>query len=330
MSNPLQATRSHNATVRGDVRLTDKDSLFLRYSLDNGVFSRLPVLPVRQTGVDRDIPARSWGVGYTRIISPSLINELRFAYNYIGAVQDATLPLDPIIPNSLDARVKSSIPTFAVTGYPTLGDQPANYGNNPVPKSQKFGTSRTTFRGCGTSTPLRPALTFNTSIFRRSLHYRAVATGASLASLRRIRRPAGHRISVADLLLGYPNPITIGSPSDANERARNYYFYVQDDWTVTSKLTLNFGVRYELTAPFYDANNRLANLVTDPGSLYNQYVIAGDPRLPRSLQELDKNNIAPRVGFAYRAGRGLVIRGGGGIFFAQDEGFGISPSAVDE
>jgi hypothetical protein len=135
VSNPLQATRSHNATFRGDVRLTDADSLFLRYSLDNGVFSRLPVLPVgAQTGVDRDIPARSWGVGYTRIISPALINELRFAYNYVGTVQDATSPLDPIIPNSLDARVQSLPHTRRPAGQ--LRQQP---GHQKVESLELFG-----------------------------------------------------------------------------------------------------------------------------------------------------------------------------------------------
>jgi len=326
VSNPLQATRSHNATIRSDVRLTDADSLFLRYSIDNGVFSRLPVLPVgAQTGVDREIPARSWGVGYTRIISPSVINELRFAYNYVGTGQDATLPWGPIIANSLDPRVQSSIPTFGVNGYPTLGDQPANYGNNPVTKKSKvwnFSDNLSWVRNkhtikTGFDFQYLDIPTFAALQGRGSWGFSGVFTQNPQS------RP-GTGSSIADLLLGYPNTITIGSPSDANERARNYYFYIQDDWAITSKLTLNIGVRYELTAPFYDANDRLANLVTDPGGLYNQYVIAGDSRLPRALQTMDKNNIAPRIGFAYRAGRGLVIRGGGGIFFAQDEGFGVS------
>ncbi|MBY0507109.1 MAG: TonB-dependent receptor [Bryobacteraceae bacterium] len=326
VSNPLQATRSHNATVRGDVRLTDKDSLFLRYSLDNGVFSRLPVLPVgAQTGVDRDIPARSWGVGYTRIVSPSVINELRFAYNYVGTVQDATLPLDPVIANSLDPRVKSSIPTFGLNGYPTLGDQPANFGNNPVTKRSKVWNFSDNLSWVRNKHTIKTGVDFQyLDIPTFAALQGRGAWGFSGVFTQNPQSRPNSGSPVADLLLGLPNTITIGSPSDANERARNSYFYAQDDWAVTSKLTFNIGVRYELTAPFYDANNRLANLVTEPGSLFNQYVIAGDSRLPRSLQKLDRNNVAPRLGFAYRASRGLVIRGGAGIFFAQDEGFGVS------
>ncbi len=326
VSNPLQATRSHNATTRGDVKLSDKDTLFVRFSLDNGLFSRLPVLPIgAQTGVDREIPARSWGVGHTRIISPAIVNELRFAYNFVGTVQDATLALDPVIANSLDARVQSSTPTFGINGYATLGDQPPNYGNNPVTKRSKvwnFSDNLSWVRRkhtikMGFDFQYLDIPTFAALQGRGSWGFSGVFTQNPQS------RP-GTGSSVADVLLGYPNTITIGSPSDSNERARNYYGYVQDDWAITSRLTLNVGIRYEITSPFYDANNRLANLVLEPGSLNNQYIIAGDNRLPRSLQTLDRNNFAPRVGFAYRAPRGLVVRAGAGIFFAQDEGFGVS------
>ena len=138
VSNPLQATRINNGTFRGDVRLSDKDTLFGRYSFDQGTFSRLPLLPVgAQTGVDREIPARSFGVGYTRIISNTIVNEVRFAYNYVGLVQDATLPKDEIVAGTLAPGVESSIPTFGVNGYATIGEQPANFGNNPVTKKSR-------------------------------------------------------------------------------------------------------------------------------------------------------------------------------------------------
>ena len=326
VANPLQATRVNNATFRGDIRLTDADSLFARYSFDDGTFSRLPTLPVgAQTGVDREIPARSWGVGYTRILTPTLVNEARFAYNYVGTVQDATLPFDPIIANSLAPGIESSIPTFGVTGFATIGDQPNGFGNNPLAKKSRvwnFSDNISWVHGkhtikSGFDFQYLDIPTFAALQGRGSFGFTGVFSQNPQA------RP-GTGSPIADLLLGYPNNITIGTPSDANERARNYYFYFQDDWSITQRLTLNLGIRYEITSPFYDANDRLANLITDEGPLFNEYVIAGDSRVPRSLQTLDKNNVAPRVGFAYRAGDGFVIRGGAGIFFAQDEGLGVS------
>lgn len=326
VSNPLQATRINNATMRGDIRLTDADSLFVRFSLDDGTFSRLPTLPIgAQTGVNRKIPARSWGLGHTRIVTPTLVNELRFAYNSVGTVQDATLPYDPIVANSLAPGVESSIPTFGLNGYATIGDQPTNFANNPLAKKSYVWNISDNVSWVRAKHTLKTGFDFQYLDIPTyaALQGRGAFAFSGVFTQNPQRRP-GSGSPVADMLLGYPNSITIGTPSDANERARNYYFYIQDDWTVNARLTINFGIRYEITAPFYDANDKLANLVTDPGPLYAQYVTAGDPRLPRSLQYLDKNNFAPRLGFAYRAPGGIVLRGGAGIFFAQDEGFGVS------
>ena len=328
VSNPLQATRSNNATARGDVRISNQDSLFFRFSLDDGSYQRLPALPLgAQTGTNRKTPARSYGVGYTRIISPTVVNEARFAYNYIAVNQDGTQPLENLIPGALDPKVTSSYPTFGPAGYATLGDQPAGFTNVPLYKSSKvwnFSDNLSIVRKkhtlkMGIDFQILDIPTFATLNGRGSFGFTGVFTQNPQ------RRP-GSGSGLADLLLGLPNSITTGSPSDANERANNTYFYFQDDWTVTPTLTLNFGARYELTRPFWDKNNRLANLVLDSGHpLYGQYVLAGDSRLPRSLMETDKNNVAPRVGFAWRPPvKGMVIRGGAGIFFAQDEAVGVS------
>lgn len=328
VNSPLQATRINNATIRGDVRVSDKDTLFGRFSLDQGNYLRLPALPLgAQTGTDRKTPARSYGFGYTRVISNTIVNELRFAYNYIAVQQDGTLPKDEIIAGTLAPRVESSIPTFAVSGYPTLGDQPAGFGNIPLNKSSKVYNVSDNLSWVRAKHTLKFGFdfqsidvpTFATLTGRGSFGFTGVY------SQNPQRRP-GSGSGVADLLLGLPNTITIGTPSDANERARNFYWYMQDDWVVTPTLTLNLGVRYELTRPFYDANDRLANLVLDDGNpLYGKYITAGDSRLPRSLQTADMNNVAPRFGFAWRPPvMGFVVRGGFGIFYAQDEGFGVS------
>ncbi len=328
VSNPLQATRSNNATGRADLRVSDKDSVFFRFSLDDGTYNRLPALPIgAQTGTNRETPARSYGVGYTRIVSPTMVNEVRFAYNYIAVNQDGTLPLENLVAGALDPKVTSAFPTFAPTGYATLGDQPAGFSNVPLYKSSKVWNFSDNFSvvknkhtmKMGVDFQMLDIPTFATLSGRGSFGFTGVFTQNPQ------RRP-GSGSGLGDLLLGLPNAITVGSPSDANERANNTYFYFQDDWTVTSKLTLNLGLRYELTNPFWDKNNRLANLVLDSGHpLFGQYVLAGDGRMPRSLMEADRNNFAPRLGFAWRPPvKGTVVRGGFGIFFAQDEAVGVS------
>lgn len=328
VSNPLQATRSHNATARGDLRVSDIDTVFFRFSADQGVYNRLPILPLgAQTGTNRETPARSYGVGYTRIISPSVVNEARIAYNYIAVNQDGTQAKDEIVKGSLDPRVTSSIPTFGVTGYATLGDQPAGFTNVPLYKSSRvwnFSDNLSLVRSKHTLKIGADCQRIDVPTFA-TLNGRGAFAFSGVFTQNPQRRP-GSGSSVADFLLGLPNTITTGTPSDANEHANNLYFYVQDDWNVTPSLTVNLGLRYELTRPFYDKNDRLANLILDTGDpLYGQYILAGDDRLPRSLQTVDRNNFAPRLGFAWRPPvNGLVLRGGFGIFYAQDEAFGVS------
>jgi hypothetical protein len=326
-ANPFQSQRANNATFRGDLKVTDRDTLFGRYSLDSAAFLANAILPEpAQTPVNRDQPSRSWGIGYTRIVSNNKVNDLRIAYNYVGLIQDALMAKNEVISGSLAPRIDSSIPTFGIAGYATIGEQPANFGNNPVDKKSRvwnFSDNFSWVKGkhtmkFGFDMQYLDVPTFAALQGRGSWGFSGVFTQNPQA------RPNSGS-SVADLLLGLPNTITIGSPSDANERARNYYGYFQDDFNLSPKLTLNIGVRYEITAPFYDANDRLANLVIEGGSPLNgQYMLAGDSRLPRALQTTDRNNWAPRVGFAYRGPKNVVLRGGFGIFFAQDEGFGVS------
>ena len=326
-NNPLISTRQHNATVRGDVRLTDKDTIFARWSLDQSAFNALPTLPVgAQTGVKRDVPARSVGLGYTRILSNAIVNEVRFAYNHVGLTQDATQPLEDIIPGALAPTTKSGMPTINVAGYQGIGARPNGFDNVPVTKNSyvyNFSDNISIVHGkittkIGFDFQEIYAPTFATLEGRGSFVFSGVFTQNPQ------RRP-GSGSSIADILLGIPNTVTVGTPSDANERTRNYYFYVQNDWNITSRLSLNAGLRYEITSPYWDDNNRLADLVIDSGSpLYGKYVVAGDTRVPRSIQSTDRNNFAPRVGFAWKGPKSTVVRSGGGIFYAQDEGFGVS------
>src|SRR5262249_48846435 len=109
---------------------------FVRWSLDQGAFGALPLLPLgAQTGVVRDVPARSFGVGHTRVVSPMIVNEARFAYNNVGLSQDATQPLEDLIPGALAPSVKSGMPPFNITGYAGIGARPANFDNVPVTKN---------------------------------------------------------------------------------------------------------------------------------------------------------------------------------------------------
>lgn len=126
----------------------------------------------------------------------------------------------------------------------------------------------------------------------------------------------------ADFLIGRPLNFTQGSVRVNQIRARTFSMYLQDDWKIHSRLTLNVGLRYEPQFAFYSANNELTIFRPERQSLVFPaapagLLYAGDAGVPRGGTRSDLNNFAPRFGFAWnvsRSGRSSV-RGAYGIFY---------------
>lgn len=143
-------------------------------------------------------------------------------------------------------------------------------------------------------------------------------------------------------LIGNARTTTIGEGVVGRGwRAFDYNFFAQDDWKVSSGLTLNFGLRYELDLPVYDCQGRLATF--DPalyqprmqvnaggpiGPPVEGFIQAGNviqqfdiPNLPKGedslLRSVDPHNMAPRAGFAAAITKRLVMRGGYGLFYSR-------------
>jgi hypothetical protein len=129
----------------------------------------------------------------------------------------------------------------------------------------------------------------------------------------------------ASFLLGAPN----GGNVDINPKAHYQWFFaapwIQDDWRVTSKLTLNLGFRWDINGSVTEENNQL-NYAFDPtvvnpvSARVGQQVLggirfAGVNGAPESLWKLDKNNWQGRVGLAYSLNDKTVLRGGYGKYF---------------
>jgi hypothetical protein len=127
-----------------------------------------------------------------------------------------------------------------------------------------------------------------------------------------------------DLLRGTPElAIATAGNTFTNLRTHAWNFFVQDDIRLHPRLVLNAGLRYEYNSPPVDTENRLSVPDVSPASAACspqpdcQYIPAGSRGLPRSTFSADRNNFAPRIGFAWRAsssGR-TVLRGAYGLFF---------------
>jgi hypothetical protein len=131
----------------------------------------------------------------------------------------------------------------------------------------------------------------------------------------------GGGLDFADFLLGMPQQATVQyGPGNVRMAGRSLSAYWQDDWRKTGTLTFNLGVRYELMWPFYERSGQMVNLDVAPGFTAAAPVISGQEgaytgAFPKALMNADTNNIAPRVGFAWRMKPGTILRGGYGISY---------------
>src|SRR5262249_37656854 len=117
--------------------------------------------------------------------------------------------------------------------------------------------------------------------------------------------------SIADFLLGIPSSEAAALGDSAQNLNSNFIAgYFQDEYKVTRALTLNLGLRYEYSTPPTDATGRMQYFNESTG----QIVVTNKTPI-----RADRNNFAPRIGFAYQSPlAGIVIRGGGGIFYSTD------------
>jgi outer membrane receptor protein involved in Fe transport len=120
--------------------------------------------------------------------------------------------------------------------------------------------------------------------------------------------------NLTDFLVGAPSHYELNNLAVVDYRQFMHFAFAQDDWKVSSRLTLNLGLRYEFASPQWVADNRLANY--DPASSSLIQAKSGD-LYSRSLQHPQYNNWAPRVGFAWRPFDKTVVRSAYGLSYQQ-------------
>lgn len=135
---------------------------------------------------------------------------------------------------------------------------------------------------------------------------------------------SGSQNSLADFLLGIPSEFFQYPSAPSTIRSKEYYAFGQDEWRVTRNFSLNWGLRYEYSTPKFDTQGRSFSVipgVTTPSIVFPNAPIGmlfpGDPNAPRGVNFPDRNDFAPRVGFAWDPkGDGKTsVRGGFGVFY---------------
>lgn len=308
-----------NARV-ANVRLSGKDRI------DGGIGyqrrdSRSPNLfQFVDTGSGQGINAN---LGWSRNITARLINNLRFTFSrnrntatpYFAYVDNVAAQLG--IAGSSGNPMNWGPPNLSFNNFASLTDGNASLARNQTGTLSESllwvrGTHNMTFGG---SYQRQQFNQFADTNGRGSYSFNGLATSLVLNGAAQ----TGTGFDLADFLLGIPTAgsIRYGNP-DKYFRSSGYSLFANDDWRLSTKFSLNFGVRWDYAAPVRELYGRLVNLEIAPGFTAVTPVEAGQAGgLGDALIHPDRNNFSPRVGFAWRPTTkgSTVVRGGYGVYY---------------
>ncbi len=313
-STPITKSRVDQFDARMDYVVSSSAELFGRYSLvDSDVFRPSPLPGLAEGSFNDAFGAnlnRSQGiaVGLTWRMSSAAVADFRFGWtrgNYFtnppnfgvdapGQVGLRNVPSDP--------GITGGLPKINLQGFDAIG----RHTSTPQFQTPRSWNPRATFsiqKG-------NQVLKFGGEFLRAQTEINDL--NATIGRMNFDNRFTNR--AIGDFLLGLPTQLALTSYSVLDQRQNMYFGFLQDDWKVSPKLTLNLGVRYEFATPVVEKDNRLANFDPATGTM----IVAKSGGLyERSLIHPDFNDWAPRFGFAYSPAAGWVLRGAFGIFYSH-------------
>lgn len=338
--------RDDGYVVKMDHRFNDRHFMFARYSFRRFFVGRAREFRNDVNGDSESRDAPGLALDHTWVASPSTVLNFRYGLSRfkIGAAID-NLGTDMVAlgfpPAFVSQLVVQAIPAITISN-----------GFTPIANVNKLN------RGAEDSHTLRASVTrtmaahsLRGGVEARVLRSNSGSLGSNAAGafsfdqvFTRGPNPqqnivnAGH--GLASFLLGFPAGGSVANNIAFAEQSPYYGFYVQDDWRVSRRLTLNFGLRYEWEGAYterYDRLNRGFDYTTPspisaaareayarnpiPEVPANQFAVLGGLLFanvggqPRALADIDRNNIAPRFGAAYQLTPKTILRGGYGLFY---------------
>lgn len=313
----LNRNFSDKYNIRIDHKFNDTFSIFGRWSYRDVDAFEAPNIPgpsgSGQNGFV-DVLNKQLTVGGTYAFANASVLDVRFSSSIIKAGKRPPLTGGPsmfalygITGLPEDEEITGGLTTQTITGFSQLGRQATNpQFQNPT--NYNFRTSYTQLLGSHSLKFGYEYLAVNTEV-QDTNPLMGIDTYSGQFS-RPTGAAANNFYNLADFFFGLRNQYELANLTVADMRQRYHFAYIQDDWKVNRKLTLNVGLRYEFGTPYYEKNNRLSNY--DPVS--NSILLAKDGSLyDRALVDPDYNNFGPRLGFAYNVFKKTVLRGGYGI-----------------
>lgn len=333
---PTLSDDADRFTTRLDFRINEKSDIFGRYAWGK----RDRFVPGFFGGLADGTDTSAWGLtavnthalslGWNYVISSNVVNQFRFGFNYADALSTQEPFLDgnssTYIPGLPDVN-EGGIPSIIISGFsPRLGS-PDFLPKFQTSKQFQFTNTTSWIKGSHTikfgPDVMAPLILDYIDVpgTRGRFDFAANYTGLPNAAATGLIGGTGN--ALADFLVGRPTNVLLTNAKVVEQRRHMYAFFIQDDWKVTQRLSLNLGLRYDFGSPSYENNNQQANFdpvagaaATTQAQALASLRLATDGSLEdRTLVKPDRNNFAPRVGFAYGVTDKLVVRGGYGIFY---------------
>ena len=244
--------------------------------------------------------------------SPSMINEARFTYTRRQALAisaGANSTLDQSL--GLAGINQAFFPTVTLTGFQALGNTSQQQRLQTPIRSDSYTNNVTLTRGrhqvkFGVEYRYSSNIDFYSPTAGGSFAFNDTATGSGLASL----------------LLGWVNSASRVETYELHTRADSYAGFIQDDWRITPKLTLNIGLRYDLDQPRWETHNRQnsfdSTAINPVSGTPGVIAFSGVNGAGKYANRWDKNNFGPRIGLAWKLSDSLVVRSGGAILYTGE------------
>jgi hypothetical protein len=325
IASPTFKSDSDSAVFRLDTQYHDSNKFFAHLAITDlrrfnpGIFNDLP--PAYLDGslnttfggnYDR---GTSIALGWTRIFSPTIVNEVRVGFNRVASHSQQAPFGTPSVSAQLGIKGLPSFPastiggglsTFQITGFNNLGS-PGFLPQNQFSQVYQYEDTLSILRGShslkvgggwrrDTNTPYDVCC--NRGFFAFSGQY----TGSALT----------------DLLLGLPQAEALTTLTIPHMYNDSISWFVQDTYQTSPRLTISYGLRYEYTTPRIERQNHVTNF--DPtarnglGGLITAPLGSSETGA-RSLVQPWRKGYAPRASIAYKITDKLVFRGGGGMFY---------------
>lgn len=317
--------------ARLDFVATSKDTVFARYSLGTDFLNGTQILKDSSHnlpsggGINPSHP-RAVVVGWTHILSPTIINE--FHYGWIRDLSGYQQP-NASIPVAANIGIGNANTSPLLGGFPIIGGWYGNisYIGDGGPYLIVEPTNQITDTVSWTKG--KHIFKFGASVIHRDVNWDQGNSakgyywiddgnfGAYPAPTSGHGTFTGYETS--ELLAGFVGAYTEGAFSGYYQtRSWENGFFGQDDWRVSRRLTLNLGLRYDILSWPTEASNHQSNFNPATGEL----IEAGAGGWPKALINTPHDDFGPRIGFAYdlRGDGKTVVRGGYGLFYYLDRG----------